>query len=295
MSKLLKLPTLLVVAENPTVRFWIKKHLEDQFFILAVETKSEALSALVSRLDFIIVDAAMEECDALELCKELRNEVHLVPILLVTGRLKKSFREKAYESGVTDFLSDQLDVDELKGRIASGLKTATAREKTTDIGLAIKPPAMPFGTSLKNKMVLNDQGLKILADAKKERIPLSLLFIQIDGFDKWENREEIFRSLGQFIQNLLREKDVLIPSTEGRYILLLYNTFPEAGKKVAERLREKINDYPFSAIRKLTVTIAVSSLEASEGGFQKMIDSALKSIRMQTDTNRIITFDEEVS
>ncbi len=295
MSKNLKLPTLLVASENPRVRFWIKKHLDDQFFIIGAENEQEARAALTSRLDFIIVDAAFENCDPFELCKDLRKMAPLVPILLVTGRLKKNFRDKAHEAGVTDFLSDQLDVEELFIRIQSGLKTATVREKTEGLSFAIKGLPKPANSSLKNKMVLNDQGLKVLAEAKKNKTPVALLFLQIDNFEKWENKEEIFHSLGKFIQDLLREKDVLIPSTDGRYILLLHNTSPESGKKVAERLREKIGTHPFSAIRKLTVTIAASSLEASEKGFQKMIDSAIKSLKTQSDTDLIISIDEESS
>lgn len=293
MSKHLKLPTLLVVAENPTVRFWVKKHLDDQFFIIGAEDEREARAALVSRLDFIIIDSAMEQCDPLELCQDLRKMAPLVPILLVTGRLKKNFRDRAHQSGVSDFLSDQLDEGELGIRIQSGLKTATAREKTVDLGFAIKGIPKLSNASLKNKMVLNDQGLKLLAEAKKNNTPVALLFLQIDHYDKWETKQEIFQFLGDFIQNLLREKDVLIPSTEGRYILLLHNTFAEAGKKVAQRLKEKISLHPFSSIRKLTVTIAVSSLEASEKGFQRMIDSAVKSLKTQSDTNLIISVDEE--
>lgn len=140
MSKHLKLPTLLVVSDNPSLHLWVKKHLEDQFFVLSAETHPEALEALNARLDFIIVDAALEAGDALELCKELSQltQKNCVPILLVTGKLKKSFRNRALESGVTDFLSDQLDLDELETRIATGLKAASLRQKTEAIGFSIK-------------------------------------------------------------------------------------------------------------------------------------------------------------
>lgn len=292
MSKQLKLPTLLVVAENPTIRFWIKKHLDEQFFIVNAERRQEAIDALNMQLDFILVDAALEDCNALDLCKEMRGKAQLVPILLITGRLKKSYRDQAYQSGVTDFLSDQLDFDELEMRILAGMRAANAREKTVDLGLSIRG-AKESGASLKNKLVLNDQGLKLLAEAKKENLPISFLFLRIDEFDDWENKEEVFSSLGSFIQNLLREKDVLIASTEGRYILLLWNTMPDAGRRIATRLREKIGNHTFSAMKTLTVSIAVSSLEASEQRFSKMIDAAVKSLKTHSETNLILSIDEE--
>ena len=133
----------------------------------------------------------------------------------------------------------------------------------------------------------------MLAMAKEAKMPVALLLLRIDQFEKWENPEEIFHSLGQFVKNLLREKDVLVPSAEGRYILLLYNTTAESGKKIAERLKEKINSHPFSSMRKLTISIAVSSMDANAKEFQAMINSAQKSLRMQTDSDLIISLDEE--
>lgn len=292
MGKKLKLPTLLIISENPQIRFWIKKHLDSRFFILNAETESEVWKALFSNLDFVIVDASLEDCDPLNLCLELRKKNQLVPILLITGRLKKTFLDKAHRAGVTDFLSNQLDLDELDAKIEVGLKTATAREKTEGLGAFIKGLPKAVSNSLKHKMVLNDRGLKLLAESKTKGHPVSLLYLRIDNFAQWENPDEIYQSLGKFIQKLLRAKDVLIPSADGRYILLLHNTIPEAGKKVAERLREKINAYPFSAIRKMTVSIAVTSMEASEKGFKKMIDSAVKSLKMN-DANLIISLEEE--
>jgi response regulator RpfG family c-di-GMP phosphodiesterase len=137
MVRPIKLPTLLVITKNPSIRVWMKKHLDDRFFILNAEEKEEAHSAMQTRLDFIILDSEFEE--ALELCEKIAKVAKKVgtPILLITGRLKKAYREKAKECGVTDFLSDQLDASELEERIETGLKTAAMRQKTEEIGFHI--------------------------------------------------------------------------------------------------------------------------------------------------------------
>ena len=89
----LKLPTLLIVSENPSIRFWIKKHLHDQFFILeAFDFKMALEAAKTSRLDFVILDSDFENCNPLKLSSEIRQILgSFTPILLITGRLKKSF------------------------------------------------------------------------------------------------------------------------------------------------------------------------------------------------------------
>lgn len=299
MSKQLKLPTLLVVAENPAIRFWVKKHLDERFFILSAETEQQALQALNARLDFIIVDSEMEDCDALELCKSLNQMIqkNLTPILLITGRLKKSYRDQAIQSGVTDFLSNQLDSDELESRIESGLKAASARQKTEDFGLSFKIPQHTANSSyLKSKFLLNDQALRLLAAAKEEKIPVALLLMRIDGFDKIENQTEILSSFADFVNQFLREKDLLISASEGGFILLLSNTTTDMARTVAEKLRGNIQKHPFTTKNgrvNLTVSIVVSSLEASAQGFNKMLDSATKSLKAQSETNLIISIDPE--
>lgn len=299
MSKQLKLPTLLVVADNPSIRFWVKKHLDERFFVLSAETQQQALQFLNTRLDFIIVDSDMEDCDALELCKMLSQmtQKYLVPILLITGRLKKSYRDQALQSGVTDFLSNQLDVEELETRIDAGLKAASARQKTEDVGLTFKLPQIPSNsTYLKNKFLLNDQALRLLAAAKEEKTPVALLLMRIDDFEKIENRQEIAPLFSEFVNQFLREKDLLIPASEGGFILLLSNTPTETARKVAEKLRANIQKHPFhtkNGTQNLTVSIVISSLEASAQGFNKMIDSAVKSLKAHSETNLIISIDPE--
>lgn len=275
MSKQIRLPTLLIVADNPSVRFWVKKQLEDQFFLITAQSRQEALEALNAHLDFIIVDAVLEEGDALALCLKLSQLTQKkIPILLITGRLKKSFREKALASGVTDFLSDQLDVEELHMRITTGKKTASVREKTEGMSQKIKFSGRSGG-SLKSKFVLTDQALRNLANAREKGIPVALLVVRID------KGEEI----SDYMNRFARGKGLWIPSDEGG-ALLLFDTPFNAARSIAETLREEAQTLH------VTISIAVSSLEASEKGFNRMIDTALKSLKTHSETNLIISVDE---
>lgn len=291
MSKPLRLPTLLVVAENPSVRFWVKKHLDEQFFILTAQTRQEAIQALNARLDFIIVDASLEQGDALDLCNDLSKMTQrgMVPILLITGRLKKSFRDKAIALGVTDFLSDQLDAEELMMRIDAGQKAACMRQKTEDLSAKIKPPSLSGASSLKKRFVLTDQALRQFAAAKEQEKPVALLLIRID------QTEEV--PFSPFVSRYLREKDVLIPSTEGNWVILLFDMTVEKARSFAERLREGVQEHRFETAegaKQITISIALSSLEASEKGFHQMIDAAAKSLKTHSETNLILSLDQEM-
>lgn len=139
MTEKLKLPTLLLISDNPSIEHWMKKNLEGQFYIIEESTQSSALEAAKSTaLDLIILDSQLENCDPLELSHLLRQINTSISILLITGRLKKSYREEALASGVSDFLNDQLEINELRERIETGRKTAAMQKKTADISLQIK-------------------------------------------------------------------------------------------------------------------------------------------------------------
>lgn len=287
MAKAFKLPTLLVVTSNPSVRFWIKKHMDEQFFIINADNYNQAMDALNARLDFIIVDANLDGCDALALCKELskRTKKALVPILLITGRLKKSFLDKAIASGVSDFLSDQLNLEELQMRIATGLKAASTRERTEGLGIAIKVPKMA-SVSLKNKFLLDKQALQLLAAAKEESAPVALLLMRIDQL----KNKEVLKPFAQFVKSLLGEKDILISSSQGNFAILLYNTKPEKAQTLAALLQKKIQE-EFH----LSVSIVLTPFEASEKGFNQMIESAAKSLKAHSETNLILSLDQETA
>lgn len=127
------LPPLLLITENPSVRYFFKKHLESQFTLIEASREHTALQELcTSPLEVVVLDSHLESCDALELACKLRNRNLLVPILLITGRLKKSFRDQALDAGVTDFLQEQLDLEEFETRIAILRKASESRKKTTE-------------------------------------------------------------------------------------------------------------------------------------------------------------------
>ena len=299
----LKLPTLLAVTDNPSVRFWIKKQLDEDFFIVDASKKHAAItSAQTTSFDFIIVDSEFEDCDALELCSELKQILRtLTPILLITGRLKRSYLTAAKKAGVTDFLNNQLDPEELKSRVAAIRKGYSLREKTQDASnaLAQKLKAQSF-PQLKHRVMPHNQALKVLKEAKKEGVPISSLIIQIDRFNELQNKigslisDQIIAPLKNLIQHSLSKTDFLIPSAEDQFLIILKNTTPENGRILAERIRKEILKTPFQTETgpvKLTVSITVSSLEGTTSDFNQMVKSSLKALEKAQD--QIIPIEKE--
>ena len=84
-------PTLLVITDHSPLFFWFKKHLSKRFFLLQASTKQKVIELLqTTPLDLVIADPAIKETDVLDLCRAVRNAMPLVPILLLTGKLKQT-------------------------------------------------------------------------------------------------------------------------------------------------------------------------------------------------------------
>ncbi|MBM3183709.1 MAG: response regulator [Chlamydiae bacterium] len=284
----LKLPTLLVVTENPSVRIWVKKHLDQDFFIIDTSRKKAALEAAqTAALDFVIVDSELEECDALELCSVLHKTLRtLTPILLITGRLKKSYLDAALEAGVTDFLNQQLDPEELQVRVATIRKNQSVREKTQGISAALPRGNEDLSTNfLKDRVLLHNRALNMLKEAKAKGVLITALIIGIDHFEETRSKigylsmEETLSSCMNQIKKHLGKDDLMIPSQDGRLIVLLQNASQEKAKLLAEMLKKELAKTP----SQITLSIAVSSLEGTENDFNLMMDSSSKALKKAKD------------
>jgi len=293
----LKLPTLLSITDNPSVRFWIKKQLEEEFFIIDAPKRSAALiAAQTAALDFVIIDSEFEDYDAIELCRELKQILRaLTPILLITGRLKRSFLDAAIEAGVTDFLNNQLDPNELQTRIDSIRKGHMLREKTHVASFSLGKQGGDFPTAaLKSRVMLHHEALKMLDEAKQERAPVFALLIRIDQFSELKTAEPAISSLSQLFKKHLSQADLLIPSVEGRFLVLLRNANPEKAKALAEKIRKELPKTPFAGKNgplHLTLSIVISFLEGNETDFNRMVDSSTKALKTAHDL--IISIDKE--
>ena len=291
-----QLPTLLIVSDNPPVRYWLKKHLEKQFYIIEAQKKAKAIEVVKnSVLDFIIVDSIFEECDAVELCRKLRQINLVAPILLITGRLKKTYRESALDAGVTDFLFEQLDEVELETRIATGLKAAEVRNKVAGLSEHIPAPRTEFPSEyFKDKFLLQTKALQLLANAREHGLPVTVVIVRIDHFTNFPEKE-ILLLFSELLNENITEKDLSIPMSGGQFILLLLQNMEE-GKKTAMKIRENVEKCSFETENgplHMTATFAVSDLANSDHSFNEIIDFTAKALKQaDTVTNTILSIEK---
>lgn len=290
---ILKLPTVLIVTNNPSIRFWLKKRLEQEFFIIIASQESIALEAVrTAQLDFIVLDAELPDADALSFCKRATRILHnLIPVILVTPNLKKNDREAAKKAGVTDFLHVPLDSQELLDRVEGVKKNLALREKTQEAAKTLS------SEMIQTHFSLHGQALSWISNAKKEDEPTTALVIRVDDFADIEKRlgqpavEDLKSPLSKLVSRFITPSDLIVSSSDGNLVVLLKKGKQEEVQNLAEKILKESKESLFdtkSGSISLTLSAAVVSLEGTEKDCQNQIEASRKALQKIASNSIII-------
>lgn len=111
--------TILVVDDNPQLRNLIEDILQE-YTVLHAPDGLEALETLKKHdIDLVISDILMPEVDGLELCKEIKNNIHTchLPVILLTAKGDLEHRIEGIESGADSYIPKPFDPRHLKVRV----------------------------------------------------------------------------------------------------------------------------------------------------------------------------------
>jgi two-component system cell cycle response regulator len=276
---------LLVISPQESVVQWIHSYLDSQFFILSASTETQALKFIESCfIDLIILDEQVS--NALSFCQRLRNQManNSLPILLITGRLKKSFLEQALQAGVSDFLSSQLDLQELEARIQVAKATQKARDKTATLAAQLaassKTPSISF---LQKRFLLHDQALRILTEAKLHGISVDFLLIKLDRFDDIQEEygflaaNELFVKLATYLNDQVGDTNFLFPAREDTLILLIPGSSGSDVSLLAQTLSKQVATIRF-AIADTTLSLSISIVFGQGSNLDQIVRVANKAL-----------------
>ena len=125
-----KMPRILIVDDDPSIRTIVAKSLEQLPFAVGTELASNGLEAvdIASRdhPDLIVLDVMMPEMDGFEVCQKLRSQVEtaFIPIMMLTANPSEEGRIRGYMVGSDDYVSKPFNVAELNARVTRLLRRA---------------------------------------------------------------------------------------------------------------------------------------------------------------------------
>ncbi len=121
---------ILVVEDEAVVREWLRKAFErDGHRVTVAEVPADAIAlAGGARFDMVLLDVELgAELDGFQICRALRGEANMVPVIMLTGRREEADAVRGLEAGADDYVTKPFGLAELNSRIRAVLRRAGER------------------------------------------------------------------------------------------------------------------------------------------------------------------------
>ena len=127
---------ILVVDDERAVRESLRRALElEGYQVELAEDGEQALERVagVAAPDAVILDVLMPGIDGLEVCRRLRAQANVVPVLMLTARAEVDSRVAGLDAGADDYLPKPFALAELLARLRALLRRAGNGDGTSDV------------------------------------------------------------------------------------------------------------------------------------------------------------------
>lgn len=137
-----KLPVLLIVDDNPDIRSFIGKSLENQYTICEAENGKQGLE-LANKVvpNVILSDVLMPVMDGIEFCNAVKTkeETSHIPIIMLTAKSSEESKLEGLKTGADDYLTKPFNMELLKLKLANIVKQRNELRKRFNRDIAIQP------------------------------------------------------------------------------------------------------------------------------------------------------------
>jgi two-component system OmpR family response regulator len=122
---------VLVVEDDPAMSALLERGLADEGYeVVSVGNGVDALIAIANdAFSAAAIDVMLPEMSGYEICRHLRNQGNLLPVLLLTARDSIDDRVRGLDSGADDYLTKPFAFAELSARIRALVRRDNAIPK----------------------------------------------------------------------------------------------------------------------------------------------------------------------
>lgn len=134
--------TLLIAEDNDEIRAFLVSHLSNKYSVLEARNGAEALEIACETIpDLVISDVIMPEVDGMRLCAELKNDERTshIPIIILTARTSLIHKVEGIDTGADDYLIKPFNLELLKAKIRSLIRTREALRKKYSREITLQP------------------------------------------------------------------------------------------------------------------------------------------------------------
>jgi DNA-binding response OmpR family regulator len=127
---------LLVVEDDPAISRPLVRALEREGFVVDHVDNGEAalLRAAEGDVDLVLLDLTLPDVDGLEVCRRLREERPLLPVVMLTARGEEVDLIVGFDAGADDYVTKPFRLAELVARLRARLRGAPGRAPAAGSG-----------------------------------------------------------------------------------------------------------------------------------------------------------------
>ena len=238
---------ILIAEDDPISRRLLESQLIRWNYEVVITSDGKAALETLQSEDppsIAILDWMMPEMDGVKVCQEIRKQEkeHYTYVLLLTARGRKEDLIEGLEAGADDYVIKPFNAHELDMRIKAG-KRIIELEKKLRI-LTIKDDL----TNLYNRRGLIELSKQQMKIAKRQKIPVSLLFADIDNFKKINDTfghkegDSILIETARILNETYRETDIITRIGGDEFAVLLMGASENDVDVIKSRLQENIDE-----------------------------------------------------
>lgn len=201
-------PCILVIDDSRMIRISLTRILKKEFDILEAADGEQGWQILSENqaIQVVITDADMPILNGYDLITRIRNHedqrIQQIPVIMITGAEEDHIREKALQTGATDFIVKPPDKTQLLARVRAYAKADTTSRKLSE------EATTDALTKVSSKRYFFQRGEQDLAFAKRHAKDMSVIAIALDNF------QEIIKQHGtKTAKSVLIEAAAILKST----------------------------------------------------------------------------------
>ena len=126
--------TILIVDDSMMNRALLADMIGDDYDIIEAENGIEAIAAIQNQgtaISLMLLDIVMPEMDGFEVLAVMNKNkwIDEIPVIMVSSESASSYIERAYDLGVTDFISRPFDANIVRRRVTNTLMLFAKQKK----------------------------------------------------------------------------------------------------------------------------------------------------------------------
>lgn len=257
----------------------LRTHLDGRYELAAEADSEVAVSrARAGDFDLFIVNMAIETCDPLRLCSQIRSleETRLTPILTIVRQGDTRKLVRALEIGVNDYLTRPVDRNELTARVATQLRRKHYVDQLrSSFQASLEMAVTDQLTGLYNRRYLSSHLAAMFDRAIWTGRALSVMILDIDHFKNINDThghdvgDKVIQQFSERIRSSVRAMDLACRYGGEEFLVAMPDTDRATAAHVAERMRTEIAAHPVPIAGRgdvnVTVSIGIGSTEDGPG------------------------------